>query len=84
VLSNELAPSPGHAGLLAADVAVTTRVFAAITGQSAAAPPAALRVGADRSRMEHPTLQPAVAATLRDALTRMGQAFSVIDVDGPC
>ncbi len=77
-----LSPSLDHVGLLAADVAITTRVFAAITGQSATAPPAELRVGADRSRMEHPSLQPAVAAVLRGALTRLGQAFSVTDVDG--
>ena len=77
-----LSPSLDHVGLLAADVAVTTRVFAAITGQSAAAPPATLRLGADRFCLEHPSLQPAVAAALRDALTRLGQAFSVTDVDG--
>ncbi len=34
-----LSPSLDHVGLLGADVAITTRVFAAITGQSAAAPP---------------------------------------------
>jgi 2-dehydropantoate 2-reductase len=77
-----LSPSLDHVGLLAADVAVTTRVFAAITGQSATAPPAALRLGADRFRLEHPSLQPAVAAAVRDALTRLGQAFSMTDVDG--
>ena len=77
-----LSPSLDHVGLLAADVALTTMVLAAITGQNATAPPAALRVGVDRSRMEHPSLQPAVAAALRDALTRLGQAFSVTDVDG--
>jgi 2-dehydropantoate 2-reductase len=77
-----LSPSLDHVGLLATDVAITTRVFAAITGQRATAPPAELRVGADRSRMEHPSLQPAVAAVLRDALTRLGRAFSVTDVDG--
>jgi Asp-tRNA(Asn)/Glu-tRNA(Gln) amidotransferase A subunit family amidase len=77
-----LSPSLDHVGLLAADVAVTTRVFAAITGQSAAAPPATLRLGADRFRLEHPSLQPAVAAALRDALTRLGQTFSITDVDG--
>ena len=77
-----LSPSLDHVGLLAADVAVTTRVFAAITGQSAAAPPATLRLGADWFRLEHPSLQPAVAAALHDALTRLGQAFSMTDVDG--
>src|SRR5262249_57354299 len=39
-------------------------------------------VGVDRSRMEHPSLQPAVAAALRAALARLDQAFSVTDVDG--
>jgi len=32
--------------------------------------------------MEHPSLQPAVAAALRAALARLDQAFSVTDVDG--
>jgi len=77
-----LSPSLDHVGLLAADVALTTMVLAAITGQNATAPPAALRVGVDRSRMEHPSLQPAVAAALRAALARLDQAFSVTDVDG--
>jgi len=77
-----LSPSLDHVGLLAADLALTTMVLAAITGQNATAPPAALRVGADRSRIGHPSLQPAVAAALRDALTRLGQEFSVTDVDG--
>jgi len=77
-----LSPSLDHVGLLAADLALTTMVLAAITGQNATAPPAALRVGVDRSRMEHPSLQPAVAAALRAALARLDQAFSVTDVDG--
>ncbi len=77
-----LSPSLDHVGLLGADVAITTRVFAAITGRQAADRPATLRLGADRSRMSHPSLQPAVAAALRAAVDRLGRAFSVADADG--
>jgi 2-dehydropantoate 2-reductase len=77
-----LSPSLDHVGLLATDAAITARVFAAITGQGAAAPPAAPRVGVDRARIGHPSLQPAVAAALRTAVDRLAQAFPVADVDG--
>ena len=77
-----LSPSLDHVGLLGADVAITTKAFAAITGRAAAPRPAALRLGIDRSRMEHDSIQPGVAAALRDALTRLGQGFGVTDADG--
>jgi 2-dehydropantoate 2-reductase len=77
-----LSPSLDHVGLLGADVAITTRVFAAITGQAPASVPGTLRLGVDRSRMEHPSIQPGVAAALREAVSRLGQAFSVADADG--
>jgi 2-dehydropantoate 2-reductase len=77
-----LSPSLDHVGLLATDAAITARVFAAITGQGAAAPPAAPRVGVDRARIGHLSLQPAVAAALRTAVDRLAQAFPVADVDG--
>jgi Asp-tRNA(Asn)/Glu-tRNA(Gln) amidotransferase A subunit family amidase len=69
-------------GILGADVAVTTKVFAAITGQQAAGRPATVRLGAARPQIEHPHIQPAVAAVLRAALARLAGAFSVVDVDG--
>jgi len=77
-----LSPSLDHVGLLGADVAITTRVFAAVTGQGAVARPGPPRLGVDRFRMEHPSLQPAVAAALGAAVDRLGQAFPVADADG--
>jgi 2-dehydropantoate 2-reductase len=77
-----LSPSVDHVGILGADVAITAKVFAAITGQTAADRPAALRLGIARPQMEHPDIRPGVAAALRAALGRLGRAFSVIDVDG--
>ena len=78
-----LSPSLDHVGILGADVAVTARVFAAITGQAAVSNPATLRLGLVRAQLEHPDIRPGVAAALRDALARLGRAFSMRDVDGP-
>jgi 2-dehydropantoate 2-reductase len=80
-----LSPSLDHVGVLGADVAITTKVFAAITGligHGGIGWPARLRLGVDRSRMEDPSIQPGVAAALRTAVTRLGQAFWIADADG--
>jgi len=84
-----LAPSLDHVGLLGADVAITERVFAALTGQppvstgqSRAGPPATLRLAVVRSQLQHPDLQPAVAAALQQAVDRLAQAHAVTEVDG--
>lgn len=77
-----LSPSLDHVGILGADVAITTRVFAALTGQQAAGRPAAVRLGAARLQLEHPHIHPGVAAVLRAALDRLAGAFTVVDVDG--
>jgi 2-dehydropantoate 2-reductase len=78
-----LSPSLDHVGVLGADVAVTARVFAAITGQAAVASPGTLRLGLLRAQLDHPDLRPGVAAALRDALARLGRAFATRDVAGP-
>jgi 2-dehydropantoate 2-reductase len=78
-----LSPSLDHVGVLGADVAVTARVFAAITGQAAVASPGTLRLGLLRAQLDHPDVRPGVAAALRDALARLGRAFATRDVDGP-
>ena len=77
-----LSPSLDHVGILGADVAATARVFAAITGQAPAGPPATLRLGLARPQLDHPGLRPPVAAALRAALGRLREAFPVADVDG--
>ena len=85
-----LSPSLDHVGVLGADVAVTARVFAAVslsgslsgTGQAPAGPPATLRLGLARPQLDHPGIQPGVAAALRAALGRLAGAFPVADVDG--
>ena len=77
-----LSPSLDHVGILGADVAITASVFAAITGQAPASPPATLRLGLVRPQLNHPDLRPGVAAALRAALARLRAKFPTIDVDG--
>jgi 2-dehydropantoate 2-reductase len=77
-----LSPSLDHVGILGADIAVTARVITAITAQTPAACPATLRVGVARQQMERPAIRPGVAAALRAATERLGQAFSIVEVDG--
>jgi 2-dehydropantoate 2-reductase len=77
-----LSPSLDHVGTLGADVAITERVFAALTGQAPAARPGTLRLGVARPQMDDPSLQPGVTAALRAAVERLGREFPVADVDG--
>jgi 2-dehydropantoate 2-reductase len=77
-----LAPSLDHVGLLAADVAVTTRVFSAITGRPPVSPPQPLRVGVVQPQYSDARIHPGVATALAAALTRISQAFAVIEVNG--
>ena len=77
-----LSPSLDHVGILGADVAITTRVFAAITGRTAVGRPATLRVAVAQPQLEHPFIQPAVAAALRAAVGRLDQTLPVTELDG--
>ncbi len=77
-----LAPSLDHVGILGADVAITEKVFTALTGQTPAGPPATLRLAVVPSQLQHPELQPAVAAALQQAIDRLAQAHAVTEVDG--
>jgi len=77
-----LSPSLDHVGILGANVAITARVFAAVTGLTAADRPATVRLGLARPELDHPDIQPPVGAALRAALDRLGQAFPAVDVDG--
>jgi Asp-tRNA(Asn)/Glu-tRNA(Gln) amidotransferase A subunit family amidase len=76
-----LSPSLDHVGILASDVAITTRVFAALTGQATASPPAALRLGLAQPQLDHPDIRPGVAAALQEARRRLAEAFPTADVD---
>ena len=76
-----LSPSLDHVGTLGADVAITERVFAALTGQAPAARPGTLRLGVARPQMDDPSLEPGVAAALRAAVERLRREFPVADVD---
>jgi len=93
-----LAPSLDHVGILGADVAITGKVFAALTGQppgtvtGQARPaadgqppdgrPATLRIAVAGPQLRHPDLQPAVAAVLQQAADRLARDFPVTEVDG--
>src|SRR5690348_12899733 len=77
-----LSPSLDHVGTLGADVAITERVFAALTGQAPEVRPGALRLGVARPQMDDPSLEPGVAAALRAAVERLRREFPVADVDG--
>jgi 2-dehydropantoate 2-reductase len=77
-----LSPSLDHVGVLGADVAITTRVFAAITGQAPVSPPTALRLGLTKPQLDHPDLGPGAAAALQAALERLRATFPTVDVDG--
>ncbi len=77
-----LSPSLDHVGLLGADVAITARVFAGLTGQTVAASPGTLRLGVVRPQIESLNVQPGVAAALHAAIERLGQNLPVVDVDG--
>jgi 2-dehydropantoate 2-reductase len=77
-----LSPSLDHVGTLGADVAITERVFAALTGQEPAARPGTLRLGVARPQMDDPSLQPGVAAALRAAVERLRREFPVADAGG--
>ncbi len=77
-----LAPSLDHVGILGAGVAITERVFAALTGQTPDARPATLRLAVVQRQLRHPDLQPAVATALGQAVDRLAEAFPVTEVDG--
>ena len=77
-----LAPALDHVGILGSDVEITTRVFAAITGQAAVRPPATLRVAVAQPQLAHPGIQPSVAAALQVAVDQLAHVFPVTEVDG--
>jgi 2-dehydropantoate 2-reductase len=77
-----LVPSLDHVGVIGADVAITTRVFSAITGRPPVTLAEAPRIGVARQQMSDSSIQPGVAAVLAAALQRLRQVFALRDVDG--
>jgi 2-dehydropantoate 2-reductase len=77
-----LSPSLDHVGLLAADVAMTTRVFSAITGGVPVAPPARLHLGVVADQFAHPALSAEVTTVMAAALDTLRGACDVVEVDG--
>ncbi|MCU1491628.1 MAG: hypothetical protein JWM85_3033 [Acidimicrobiaceae bacterium] len=78
-----LSPSLDHLGLLAADVATTTRVFAALTRQEEA--PAAtgqLRIGLLVDQLESEELEPDVRQVTDAALERLRASAALRPADG--
>jgi 2-dehydropantoate 2-reductase len=77
-----LAPSLDHVGLLATDVAVTERVFGALSGLPLApAPVGVLRVGVFMNQIDDPAISGDVRACLLNALKRLGEHAEVIELD---
>lgn len=80
-----LSPSLDHVGLLARDVATTVRVFAALTGTSAASPTTeqAPRIGLVTGQLEHPELTSEVAEVVTRAIETLRSAgCEIVEVDG--
>jgi 2-dehydropantoate 2-reductase len=78
-----LAPSLDHVGLLARDVAVTERVFSALTGTSVhPAPQRRLRIGVVGRELVDPVSTDEVRRVLREAVERISAVADIIEVDG--
>lgn len=76
-----LAPSLDHAGLLAKDVDITERTFAALSGLSAHEAPARVRLGVLRAQFEDPAITTEVRASLESALERLAGEHEIVEVD---
>jgi 2-dehydropantoate 2-reductase len=79
-----LAPSLDHVGLLAADIAITERVFAALTGATPAPPvDSPPRVGVLPGQLERAEMEPDVVAAVRAAIEALRAAgCPIVEVDG--
>ncbi len=78
-----LSPSLDHVGLIAKDVAVTERVFSALTGQDPfAARTQRLRIGVVNSQLNDPVLKDDVRQSLREAVTLLGEDADIVEIDG--
>jgi len=78
-----LAPSLDHVGLLAKDVAVTERVFSALTGTDVLdAPQRRLRIGVVAGELENPVITDEVQRALRVAVEKVAAAADIVEVNG--
>ena len=75
-----LAPSLDHVGLLARDVATTTRVFAALTGAGPVSAPAVVRIGILADQLDAAEVDPEVAAAIREAAAGLSAGFDVTEL----
>ena len=79
-----LSPTCDHVGLLASDVVIMRRALVALTG-TAPGPPLSgpLRLGLLRGQLDHPDVQPDVAASMRAALDLVrAEGHAIVEVDG--
>jgi 2-dehydropantoate 2-reductase len=76
-----LAPSLDHVGLLAADVAVTSQVFSALTRQRPVPAPDTVRVGVLADQLAHRAVTEEVRRTTQIALDRLGASCRLVEVD---
>ncbi len=79
-----LSPTCDHVGLLGRDVATTRRLLQALTGVAGSGPQRRpLRLGVLLDQLEHPEVEPGVAAAVRAALDRLrGAGHEIVEVDG--
>ncbi len=78
-----LSPSLDHVGLLAKDVAITERVFTALTGEEVAVlRPGRLRIGIVTSELTDPVITAEIRHSLANAVERIRMGADIIEVDG--
>jgi 2-dehydropantoate 2-reductase len=78
-----LSPSLDHVGLLAKDVAVTERVFSAMTGSAVHdAPHRRLRIGVVSGQLDDPISSDEVRGALTVAVGRICAGADIVEVDG--
>ncbi|MCU1494143.1 MAG: hypothetical protein JWO62_1907 [Acidimicrobiaceae bacterium] len=77
-----LSPSFDHVGLLGRDVAITARVFAAITGEAIVTPSAPLRIGVVTEQIGSTALEPDVERAVHAAVELLRKSSTVVDIDG--
>jgi 2-dehydropantoate 2-reductase len=78
-----LSPSLDHVGLLAKDVAITERVFSALTGAATHdAPQRRLRIGVIATQLSDPISTAEVRGALNEAVERISAGADIVEVDG--